>query len=62
MSTNEEVIMTVKLWVVDLLHLRFYCHSESKLFIQLFVQNVDNNVVQQMLFNYFNFFMKLTYI
>ncbi len=56
MSTNEELIMTVKLCVVDLLHLRFYCHSESKLFIQLFVQNVDKNVVQQMLFILFYFF------
>ncbi len=29
MSTNEEVIMTVKLWGVDRLHLRFDYHSES---------------------------------
>ncbi len=29
MSTNEEVIMTVKLWGVDRFHLRFDYHSES---------------------------------
>ncbi len=29
MSTNEEVMMTVKLWGVDRLHLRFDYHSES---------------------------------
>ncbi len=29
MSTNEEVIMTVKLWGVDRLHPRFDYHSES---------------------------------
>ncbi len=29
MSTNEEVIMTVKLWGVDRLHLRFDYHSKS---------------------------------
>ncbi len=31
MSTNEEVIMTVKLWGLYQLHLRFDFHSESNL-------------------------------
>ncbi len=41
MSTNEEVIMTVKLCGVDRLYLRFDYHSESNsVFFQLFFQNV----------------------
>ncbi len=47
--------MTVKLWGVDRLHLRFDYHSEfNSVFFQLFVQNV--------VYFLFLFFMKLTHI
>ncbi len=53
MSTNEEVIMTVKLWGVDRLHLCFDYHSESNslsffsflfkmLFISLFLMKLTH--------------------
>ncbi len=55
MSTNEEVILTIKLRGVDWLDLHFDYHSESNsVFCQLFVQNV----VYFLIF----LFMKLTHI
>ncbi len=46
MSTNEEVITTVKLWGVDRLHLHYY-HSEFSIQVYLYSAFYDTIFAKQ---------------